>query len=240
MTSNRCLVVIPARYASTRFPGKPLALIDGQPMIQHVWQNAQMLGHPVVVATDDLRISQTVEAFGGTVCMTSSSHPSGTDRVWEVAKQFPEADWLLNIQGDEPQILPTHLQPMLDDAFEQPERADIWTLVTRLTHSPDDPNRVKVVRAANGRGLYFSRSAVPYYRNQPAQPPAYWHHIGVYLYKRAALEAMVGWTVSPLEAAEQLEQLRALENGLALQTVEIDYAGFGIDTPEDLARLSKP
>jgi 3-deoxy-manno-octulosonate cytidylyltransferase (CMP-KDO synthetase) len=228
------LIVIPARFASTRFPGKPLALLpDGYPMIQHVWRNAMALGHTVVVATDDTRIAAAVTQFGGVVCMTNDQHPSGTDRVWEVAEHYPEASWILNIQGDEPLITAMQLEPLLNSMETHP--SDIWTLVTPLTHVADDPNRVKVARASTGKALYFSRAAIPYPRQATSQPV--WHHIGVYLYTRQALQTWVNLPPSPLEQTEQLEQLRALDHGLHIHTVVVDYHGFGIDTPEDLQRL---
>jgi 3-deoxy-manno-octulosonate cytidylyltransferase (CMP-KDO synthetase) len=228
------IIVIPARYASTRFPGKPLAMLhDGCSMIQHVWRNAMALDHTVIVATDDARIADVVTDFGGTICMTRPDHPSGTDRVWEVASHYPEAQWILNIQGDEPQITAVQLKPLLNNMANHP--SDIWTLVTPLTHPVDDPNRVKVARAANGRALYFSRAGIPYTR-QPASQPV-WHHIGVYLYTRQALQTWVSLPPSPLEQTEQLEQLRALEHGLCIHTVAVDYQGYGIDTPADLEQL---
>ena len=209
-------------------------------MIWHVWQNAKALGHPVIVATDDDRIATAVTRFGGTVMMTDPNHPSGTDRVWEVANQFADAEWILNIQGDEPQLKAEHLAPLIEAMASHP--ADVWTLVTPLTHDPADPNRVKVARASNGKALYFSRAAIPYPRNDTVQhktqAPHFWHHIGVYLYTRKALQAWVNAAPSPLEQTEQLEQLRALEMGLTLQTIAIDYQGFGIDTPADLAILA--
>jgi CMP-2-keto-3-deoxyoctulosonic acid synthetase len=257
------LIVIPARYASSRFPGKPLACIGDKPMIEHVWQQAMAVGYPVVVATDDPRIATAVSAFGGQVCMTQADHPSGTDRVWEVAQQYPSAQWILNLQGDEPFVeAAAHLAPLLQAAMAHPGSntvctipgADIWTLVTPFTDNAftdnpvtdnfgppvEDPNRVKVARAASGQALYFSRSVIPYHRqaaNADVSPAAvqYWHHMGVYLYQRHALATMVTHPVSLLEGIEQLEQLRALELGMRIQTVAVNYSGFGIDTPADLA-----
>jgi 3-deoxy-manno-octulosonate cytidylyltransferase (CMP-KDO synthetase) len=230
------LVVIPARYKSSRFPGKPLALLpDGKPMIWHVWQTAKVLGYPVVVATDDDRIALTVNGFGGDVMMTDANHPSGTDRVWEVASHFTDATWILNLQGDEPLIQPDHLSPLVAAMADQP--ADVWTLVTPMTADVADPNRVKVARTQQGRALYFSRAGIPFDRGSGEIRGQYWHHIGVYLYTRQALQTWVNAPPSPLETTEQLEQLRALELGLTLQTVAVNYHGFGIDTPEDLARI---
>jgi 3-deoxy-manno-octulosonate cytidylyltransferase (CMP-KDO synthetase) len=265
VSTTDVLIVIPARYASSRFPGKPLACIGDKPMIQHVWQQAMAVGYPVVVATDDERIATVVKAFGGQVCMTQADHPSGTDRVWEVAQQYPSAQWILNLQGDEPFVeAEAHLAPLLQAAMAQPgsntPSGDIWTLVTpfrvtpfrvtpftdnassanNLGHPVEDPNRVKVARAASGQALYFSRSVIPYHRQAatadvPQAAVQYWHHMGVYLYQRHALAAMVTQPVSLLEGIEQLEQLRALEMGMRIQTVAVNYSGFGIDTPADLA-----
>lgn len=234
------LAVIPARYASTRFPGKPLVDIQGKPMIQHVWERVgQVSGiQKVVIATDDERIHQSARAFGAEVVMTAPEHPSGTDRVWEVARQFPEFDWILNVQGDEPFINPMHLQAAIAsiDQFTEP---DIITLVTPIRNEASwrDPNLVKAVLASHGRALYFSRSAVPYHRDQPETPQSVYRHIGLYLYRRSALERFTQLSPSPLEQVEKLEQLRALEAGMPLYAVEVSEAPIGVDTPDDLIRI---
>ncbi len=236
----RVLAVIPARYASTRFPGKPLVDIQGKPMIQHVWERVRAVSaiERVIVATDDERIAQTVRAFGAEVVMTSPDHPSGTDRIWEVAQNLAEFDWVLNVQGDEPFINPHHLQAAIDGAAQNPG-ADILTLVTPI-HTVEDwqePNLVKAVLTAHGQALYFSRAPVPYHRDAPESPQSAYRHIGIYLYRRAALERFTHLPPSPLEQLEKLEQLRALEAGMMIYAAEVPEAPVGVDTPADLIRI---
>lgn len=239
------LAVIPARYASTRFPGKPLADIAGKPMVQHVWERASGVRglEKIVIATDDARIEAVAQGFGAAVMMTDAAHPSGTDRVWEVAKSLPEYDWILNLQGDEPYINPTHIEAVLAHASTA-KAADIITLVTAIDSEAEflNPNIVKaVLNKATGRALYFSRSPIPYDRdsNNLALSGASnaWRHIGLYLYTRKALETLTQLPPSPLERTERLEQLRALEAGLVIEAVVVDHAPIGIDTPEDLEKL---
>ncbi len=243
------LAVIPARYASTRFPGKPLAMIHGKPMIQHVWERAcetEALARRII-ATDDERIMDAVVAFGGDAQLTRADHPSGTDRLWEVAATLPQYDWVLNIQGDEPFVPPALLQTLIDGIQQHPE-ADILTLVTpihELAHW-HDPNIVKAVRAESGRALYFSRSPVPYDRDRElsgATEPIEtgrslgYRHLGLYLYRRSALETFTTLKPSPLETLEKLEQLRALEHELSIYALIVDKAPIGVDTIEDLVRI---
>jgi len=235
------LAVIPARYASTRFPGKPLVDIQGKPMIQHVWERVRevpALQH-VVIATDDSRIQQAAEGFGATVCLTSAEHPSGTDRAWEVASALPDYDWVLNVQGDEPFINPQHLEAAISAISQHPD-ADIITLVTPLTdvEAWRDPNIVKAVLAQNGRALYFSRSPVPFHRDEPEVLEHVYRHIGLYLYRRSALEQFTQLSPSTLELIEKLEQLRALEADMKLFGVMVSEAPIGVDTPQDLVRLA--
>jgi 3-deoxy-manno-octulosonate cytidylyltransferase (CMP-KDO synthetase) len=236
------LAVIPARYASTRFPGKPLVDIQGKPMIQHVWERIRQVAaiQRVVVATDDARIQQAAEGFGAEVCLTSSEHPSGTDRAWEVASGLPEYDWVLNVQGDEPFINPAHLEAAIVAISEHPE-ADIITLVTPLTdvEAWHDPNIVKAVLAQNGRALYFSRSPVPFHRDEPEVPAQVFRHIGLYLYRRSTLEQFTQLPPSTLECIEKLEQLRALEADMKLFGVLVSEAPIGVDTPQDLLRFKE-
>ncbi len=237
----KILAVIPARYASTRFPGKPLVDIQGKPMIQHVWERVSRLAaiDRVIIATDDPRIRDAAERFGAEVRMTSPEHPSGTDRMWEVAATLPEYDWVLNVQGDEPFINPQHLEATLEAIQRYPDAA-IITLVTPIqdVESWQDPNLVKAVLAANGRALYFSRSPVPYHRDAPHEvPPHTYRHIGIYLYRREALEHFTKLPPSPLELTEKLEQLRALEAGMPIYAVLVSEAPVGIDTPADLVRI---
>lgn len=243
----KVLAVIPARYGSTRFPGKPLALLaDGRPMIVHTWERVcQTPGvDEVIVATDDTRIQAAVVAAGGKAKLTHNDHPSGTDRCWEVAQTLTEYDIIINVQGDEPCIDATSIQAALEVLIQQPT-IDIATLVTPLPNndpSVNDPNAVKVAVAAlphtssHLKALYFSRSPIPYHRSPESAVP-YYRHVGLYAYRRKALEAFVGWPPSPLELTEQLEQLRALENGLTLGAAVVAKAPKGVDTPEDLATL---
>ncbi|MEB3287488.1 MAG: 3-deoxy-manno-octulosonate cytidylyltransferase [Vampirovibrionales bacterium] len=250
MTSAKpkILAVIPARYASSRFPGKPLVEISQKPMIQHVWQRVSGLSQidRVIIATDDTRIKTACEGFGASVAMTSPNHPSGTDRVWEVARQYTTHDWILNVQGDEPQINPDDLQKALTLAQQNPV-GDIITLVSPITSAEDfeDPNIVKAVLAQSSssnayfQALYFSRSPLPFNRDDAKDSwQSAYRHIGIYLYRRSALEKMTALPPSPLELLEKLEQLRALENNLSILAIAIEKAPIGIDTPEDLKKLS--
>lgn len=242
--SLKTLAVIPARYASTRFPGKPLAIIGGKPMIQHVWERVQECGEvdAVQVATDDDRIAQVARMFGAKVCMTCPEHPSGTDRVWEVAEQAPGFDLVLNVQGDEPFINPQYLGQLIRHAKQHPE-AEIVTLVTPIQGRDEweNPNVVKAVLAEGGRALYFSRAKVPYPRDAVAselldQRHAF-RHLGIYLFRREALARYTHLAPSMLEQMEKLEQLRALEAGMRIDAVTVDSAPIGVDTPEDLEAL---
>lgn len=234
------LAVIPARYASTRFPGKPLVDIFGKPMIQHVWERVQSVDdiRRVIIATDDEKILDACLTFGAEAMMTSPTHASGTDRAWEVAQKFPDFEWVLNVQGDEPFINPAHLEKAIAAIAQHPQ-AQIITLVTPIhqTESWHDPNCVKAVLSREGRALYFSRAAVPYHRDAPQQPQSVFRHIGIYLYSRSALAQFRQLPPSPLENLEKLEQLRALEAGIPLYAVEVNEAPIGVDTPDDLIRI---
>jgi 3-deoxy-manno-octulosonate cytidylyltransferase (CMP-KDO synthetase) len=238
------LGIIPARFASTRFPGKPLELIAGRPLIEHVvarCRQARALTD-VIVATDDDRIRQVASRFCR-VEMTSSEHPSGTDRIAEVVRRNP-CDAAVNIQGDEPLIDPT----VIDAVAGALADAEMATAATPLRH-PDDfasPNVVKVVVSVTGHALYFSRCAIPYLREAasrsvPEQLAAFpfLKHLGIYGYRREALLRLVGWPVSPLEQAERLEQLRALEHGLRLAVVRVDHESVGVDVPADIERVER-
>ena len=233
--------IIPARYASSRFPGKPLALINDKPMIQWVYERVQSSEvRDLVVATDDERIAACVRGFGGRVVMTSPDHASGTDRCGEAALSLhpDENDVVINIQGDEPLISPKEIH-LLASAFED-RSVQIATLVNpfhddTLLHNP---NVVKVVKAKNGNVLYFSRLPIPYLRGESAVAPEnYYRHIGVYAYRYGALRQIVQLPPSELENSEKLEQLRWLENGYTIRALECDYQGIGVDTPEDLFQL---
>lgn len=232
------LGVIPARYASSRFPGKPLAPIDGKPMIQHVWERAWLarsLGR-VLVATDDERIAAAARAFGAEVAMTRPDHPSGTDRVAEAAAAT-DAGIIVNIQGDEPLIDPAAIDLAVSTLLDDPD-CRMATLKRRIERPEDiqNPNVVKVVTSLDGWALYFSRSPVPHAREGS---PVYWKHIGLYVYRRDLLLSYGSLRRGPLEETEKLEQLRALENGIGIRVAETDYDTIGVDTPEDLDAVLK-
>ncbi len=232
--SVRAVIIIPAKYQASRFPGKPLALIRGRPMIEHVYRQAQKAKgfERVIVATDDERIQSAVEAFGGTAQMTSSAHPSGTDRVAEVARRI-EADIVVNVQVDEPLISPRAIEQAVQPLLVDPG-TPMATLMARLNDEEEsrDPNVVKVVVDRSGFALFFSRSLIPYPRRTGACPIR--RHIGLYVYRRDFLLEFTQLQPSPLERAEALEQLRALENGFSIKCVETEYRSIGVDTPEQL------
>jgi 3-deoxy-manno-octulosonate cytidylyltransferase (CMP-KDO synthetase) len=239
MTAPRTVAVIPARYASTRFPGKPLALIAGRPMIQHVWTRCQeaRVFDEVLVATDDPRIQETVARFGGTAVMTSPDCATGTDRVAEVARARPDVDVWVNVQGDEPLVDPDSLR-VLAGLFADPA-VEMGTLVRPLEAAEvDNPNVVKAVLALNGDALYFSRSTVPFVR-EPGDAPGVkrWAHLGLYGYRRQTLLRLAGLSATPLEQAEKLEQLRALEHGLRIRCGKVAGRTVAVDVPEDVARV---
>lgn len=240
--------IIPARFASTRFPGKPLALIHGKPMIQHVYERAtQALDH-VCVATDDERIYQAVTAFGGRVVMTAENHPSGTDRCAEAIGKVEQeygihADVVINIQGDEPFIDPEQIR-QLNRLFDHQE-TQIATLVKPISDAAYlfNPNKVKVTIDKNGKALYFSRSCIPFVRGaEPEQwleQAVFYHHIGMYGYRKSTLLELCRLEKSPLEVAESLEQLRWLEQGYTIHTAITLIEGLSVDTPEDLEAVVK-
>ena len=237
---QRILGVIPARYASSRFPGKALVSIGGKTMLQHVWERASRARYltKVVIATDDDRIARAARNFGAEVRMTLPSHASGTDRVAEVASADP-ASIIVNIQGDEPLIDPGAIDTAVL-AIDQEDGVHMATLKRRLDEPGDiaNPNIVKVVTDHHGNAIYFSRSPIPYDRGpQSGQSTVYYKHIGLYVYRRDFLLSYSDLPVGPLEQAEKLEQLRALENGLRIRVAETDYESLGVDTPGDLERL---
>ena len=240
------LGLIPARFASTRLPGKPLVDLGGRSMIQRVVMQARQANLArVVVATDDERIFQHVHDFGGEAVLTHPNHPSGTDRLWEAFQQLgspAEVHCIVNIQGDEPFIHPTQINA-LADLFADPTTApDIATLVKSVVSNEElfSPHLPKVVLNHRGEALYFSRHPLPYQRGrEPAEWLAhhrYLRHLGLYAYKPAVLEQLTRLPVSPLEAAESLEQLRWLEAGYRIRCAETELDAFGIDTPQDLER----
>jgi 3-deoxy-manno-octulosonate cytidylyltransferase (CMP-KDO synthetase) len=242
------LGIIPARYASSRFPGKPLAEINGKPMIQHVFERAKQAIEHVVVATDDRQIFDTVSNFGGNVVMTSTEHQSGTDRCYEALEIFQKEiktpfDVVINIQGDEPFIRPDQIE-LLKTCFTD-LTIDIATLIKQVTDKSIifDPNKPKVVVNKEGVALYFSRSPIPFIRgieeNNWLENNKFYQHIGMYAYRTGVLSEITQLKVSSLEKAESLEQLRWLQNGYKIKTAETLFESFGIDTPEDLEKALK-
>jgi 3-deoxy-manno-octulosonate cytidylyltransferase (CMP-KDO synthetase) len=232
--------IIPARYGAQRFPGKPLANTTGKYLIQHVYENAARARcfRDVIVATDDVRIADAVRSFGGRVEMTRADHPSGTDRIAEVAARI-DADAVINVQGDEPHIRPELLEKLADLLTGDPS-AQMATLASRCRDISEvlTPNVVKVVFDRRGRALYFSRSVIPFDRSaflagETFPYHNYFKHIGVYAYRRDFLLRYPTMPRTPLEELESLEQLRALENGHTILVAEVDYSGRGIDTPQD-------
>ena len=244
MLVKRPLIVIPARYASTRFPGKPLALIHGKPMIQHVYQRCREACNQVVVATDDDRIASAVKGFGGEYIMTSPDHQSGTDRCAEaVASYASKADFnlVINVQGDEPFVEATQLEKIIA-CFDDPS-CEIATLVAPISSSDVlfNSNKVKVVLSTKNYALYFSRQPIPFQRDVPSgewlHTASYYLHIGMYAFKPEVLVAVTKLAPSMLEQSEKLEQLRWLENGFSIKTAITQNENTGIDTPDDLARI---
>ncbi len=237
---GRVIAIIPARYHATRLPGKPLALIAGKPMIAHVIARAAAarLVDTVVVATDDARIMEAVDGCGGTGVMTRADHPSGTDRLAEVAQLSPFDTYttIVNLQGDEPMLDPDTLDAAVAPLLADPSIA-MGTVRTALAPGElENPNVVKVVVDLSGTALYFTRAAIPYTR--PGHPEAHaWRHLGLYVYRRDTLLRLAQLPPTPLEQAEGLEQLRALEHGIRIHTVEVPHASPSVDTPDDLTRV---
>ena len=239
----RCAIVIPARYASSRLPGKPLLKSTGKYLIQHVYEQAMKVKRPceVIVATDDSRIMAAVRRFGGKAIMTRKDHPSGTDRVAEVAAQL-DADIIVNLQGDEPSI-DTRALDLLPELLERDPEAEMATLAVPLPSLDEyySPNVVKVVRDGRGRALYFSRSPIPMVRDgEPdlkRNPNLFLQHLGLYAYRRDALLQLASLPPDPLEESEKLEQLRVLALGWRIQVGVISHAGRGVDTVDDYYRF---
>ena len=240
------LAILPARYGSTRFPGKPLTPIAGKPMIQHVWERTRAAKSvdTVVVATDDERIRDACAAFGAEVEMTRDDHPTGTDRLAEVAERH-DHDVIVNVQGDEP-LIEGFVVDAAVEALLKDDRAAMSTIVHRAEPEAfDDPNRVKVVLDSAGFALYFSRAPIPFRRNDTGTAPL--QHVGLYVYRRDFLLEIVTLERSPAERTEELEQLRALENGYRIRAAEIEgWTSVPVDVPEDvpiveaqLARLER-
>lgn len=236
-TEKKCLIVIPARYGSTRFPGKPLAMIHGVSMIQRVYDQCKLShAHSVLVATDDERIFNHVNAFGGQVIMTSAAHASGTDRCAEAAANCKlDFDFVINVQGDEPYIDPAQINLVME--IMQSRNAAIATLAVPI-HSPDellDANRVKVVMGHDARCLYFSRSAIPFDRERVGVKA--FRHLGIYGFRKEILQEITRLSPSDLERAEGLEQLRWLEHGYDIHAAITSEAALSVDVPEDINRL---
>ena len=227
------IAIIPARFNSTRFPGKPVVEIDGKPLIEHVYRRVERasLVSRILVATDDQRIAEAVQRFGGTVVMTRNDHSSGTDRLAEVAENLDLEALVVNVQGDEPMIDPGDIDQAITAASIGD--AEIVTLKTKMEPAAaDDPNRVKVVTDRNGIALYFSRSKIP-------SGGTCFLHLGLYVYRVNFLRKFTKLERTPLEIAERLEQLRALEHGYRIRVVEVENESWGIDTPADLERYKE-
>jgi 3-deoxy-D-manno-octulosonate cytidylyltransferase len=231
--------VIPARFASSRFPGKPLTLIAGKPMIERVYERVRHVHafQEVLVATDDTRIARCVENFGGRAVMTAPELPSGTDRV-AAALRGVEYDWVLNVQGDEPLVAPQLLNRLLQRAKSVRQPSIITAAHAMDAAQHGDPNQVKVVTTQAGRALYFSRAPIPDIgRAERVGPGALLKHIGLYLYHREALKAFIRQRPSLLENLEKLEQLRAFEAGIPIEVVLTDYRPINVDVPSDVAKV---
>ena len=235
------IVIIPARYDSTRFPGKPLYPLRGVPVIQHVYENSKRsrLADDVIVATDSETIFEKVLSFGGKAAMTDRNHQSGTDRIAEVARST-DCDIIVNVQGDEPLIR----SEMIDDVISllEDKRASIGTLIKKIDDLQEitDPNVVKIVFDNQGFALYFSRAQIPFRApHSELSAPDYYKHIGIYSYRRDILLALAGMEQTGLERVEKLEQLRALENGMKIKIRETFFETYGVDTPEDIERVEK-
>lgn len=231
--------IIPARYASTRLPGKPLADIAGKPMIQRVYERVAQAKVPtdVIVATDDQRVFEVVKSFGGQVVMTSPNHLNGTDRLAEVATAHPDLDVIINVQGDEPLIDPSLIDELgtLFLRDEAPVMATVGTVLSEAEYN--EPSAVKVICNRRGNAMYFSRSLVPYPRNAFVVPPL--KHIGIYAYTRDFLLQYANMTPTPAEQTESLEQLRVLENGYDIRVITTTARFIGVDTPADLAAVNE-
>lgn len=231
--------IIPSRYASTRLPGKPLRMIAGETLVHRVYERAALAKLPdiVIVATDNEKIESEVKSFGGRVMMTSPDHPTGTDRLAEVAASLTDYDIVVNVQGDEPFINPDVIDSLAKMLAERDD-LDMTTAAAPLKEDEyDDPSAVKVVVNQKGEALYFSRSLIPYPRNEFPVPPL--KHVGIYAYRRDFLLAYAGMKQTPLEKTESLEQLRALEMGYKIGVIRIDSEDIGIDTEEDLKKANR-
>jgi 3-deoxy-manno-octulosonate cytidylyltransferase (CMP-KDO synthetase) len=228
-------VIIPARFASTRFPGKIVASETGRPLVQHVVDQVRQCRRvrEVIVAADDGRIVDALKPFETRVVLTDPKHPSGTDRIAEVAQSIDD-QIVVNVQGDEPEIEPQTVDALIDLLHSTVSSMATVATPFRPPGDPNDPNLVKVVLGPGGRAIYFSRSPIPYHRDS-SSPPTYYLHVGIYAYTRPFLIRFAGWAPTPLEVAEKLEQLRAIEQFEPIQVLRVDRATHGIDTPRQYA-----
>lgn len=237
-------LVIPARWSSTRFPGKPLHLLAGKPLVQHVWERSLLAKNitRTLIATDDERVATVARKFGAEVVMTSPDHPSGTDRIAEVAKRLRGITHFINVQGDEPLIDPKLIEKLATALLRNPEIAMITAAIPfDDVREVKNPNTVKVVLDRSGNALYFSRSPIPFHRDahdtESKVSPLL--HLGIYGYRRDTLCQLVRLAPTPLELSEKLEQLRALENGISIRVIETTHKGVGVDTLEDAKKVEK-
>ncbi len=241
MTTPKVLAIIPARYAAQRFPGKVIALIAGKPLVQHAYERAVAAARvdEAIVAIDDARVAEALAPYGTPTVMTSAKHATGSDRIAEVAAARKE-EFIVNLQADEPLIHPQTIDDAIQALLDKPH-ASMSTVKRRLKdpEAIQDPNNVKVVCDARGDALYFSRAPVPFVRDpREAEGPAvYWHHYGLYVYRRAFLLEFTRLPQTPLERLEKLEQLRALEHGHAIAVIEAHHDSIGVDAPDDIAKV---
>jgi 3-deoxy-manno-octulosonate cytidylyltransferase (CMP-KDO synthetase) len=238
---SKALGIIPARWASTRFPGKPLHPIAGKPLLQHVWdasRGAKKLDR-LIIATDDFRIAEAAFKWGAEVALTSANHSNGTDRIAQVAAKAKQFGQIVNIQGDEPMVDPKLIDRLVRELQRDP-KLDMITAAHPFAdpQEAESPHQVKVVVNIKNEALYFSRGVIPFARNTAA-PPQYFRHQGIYGYTRDLLLRFVRWKISPLEHAESLEQLRALENGVRIKVVMTRSGSPGVDTPEDARMIER-
>lgn len=237
---SKTAIIIPARWASSRLPGKPLLELAGKPLVQHVWERCRKVreAEEVIIATDDMRIAEAAFAFGADVALTSAKHPSGTDRIAEVAKKLAGIDIIVNVQGDEPFIEPALIRRLIE-VLQKEKSLSMSTAACPLAPGElENPNCVKVVTGLSGDAIYFSRSAIPCDRDGDTDP-ARFRHLGIYGYRRKFLLDFVKWKQTPLEKSEKLEQLRALEHGAKIRVIKTKAAGPGVDTAEDAKNAAK-
>lgn len=238
---NKAVGIIPARWDSTRFQGKPLHVIANKPLLRHVWERCRRAKKldSVIIATDDMRIARAAFGWGAEVAMTSPLHQSGTDRIAEVARKTKQFDFIINIQGDEPLLDPALIDRIVKE-LRSNRKIDIVTAAHPFENAAEasSPHQVKVIVDLNGNALYFSRYAIPFPRNRSA-PIKYLRHPGIYGFRRKALLDFVKWKPTPLERAESLEQLRALENGVKVHVLVTKHGSPGVDTPADAKALEQ-